>query len=244
MSHNNILEPIPANLNDYLLKYNTTVLNDEVPAAPDGSTNVTWQSDQFGNISAYSTSSGSTAPANLNLVATNAEGDFEQATDLTIASESGNRIGVLSSTADVSSSVFGIAENVNSAGSVAAISSQSLGSALPAFVVNCINASGIDTGDSLFAAYTDGTVRTFYNFLDDGHGNIVINGPTNGLVIGQGFTTPEASIELPSSNGTLAAIRIKPASALLATPIDGAFEYDGTHLYFTIGTTRHTVTLV
>lgn len=240
---NNILEPIPASLNDYLLKYNATVLSDTTPSAPNGSTNVTWQRDQFGNVSAYSTSSGSTAPANLTLVATNAEGEFEQATNLTIASESGEHIGVLASTADASASVFGIAENPLSAGSVSAISSQNLGQAVPAFVVNCIGATGVDTGSSLLGIYADGTVRTFYNFLDDGHGNIVVNGATNGIVVGQGFATPEASIELPSSNGTLAAIRIKPAAALLPTPLNGALEYDGTNLYFTIGTTRKIVTL-
>lgn len=30
-------------------------------------------------------------------------------------------------------------------------------------------------------------------------------------------------------------------AALLSTPEDGAMEYDGTHLYFTIGSTRHTI---
>lgn len=49
---NNILEPIPPNLNDYLLKYNATTLSDTTPEALDGATNVTWQMDGFGNISA------------------------------------------------------------------------------------------------------------------------------------------------------------------------------------------------
>lgn len=51
--NNNILEPIPEGLRDYLLKYEQTTLNNDTPAAPDGSTNISWQLDQFGNISAY-----------------------------------------------------------------------------------------------------------------------------------------------------------------------------------------------
>jgi hypothetical protein len=51
---NNILEPIPSNLNDYLLKYNKVTLSSTTPAAPGGSSNVTFQMDGFGNISAYS----------------------------------------------------------------------------------------------------------------------------------------------------------------------------------------------
>lgn len=49
---NNILEPIPANLNDYLLKYNATTLSNTTPAALPSTTNVTFQKDAFGNISA------------------------------------------------------------------------------------------------------------------------------------------------------------------------------------------------
>lgn len=37
-------------------------------------------------------------------------------------------------------------------------------------------------------------------------------------------------------------LRLKSV-ALLATPIDGLFEYDGANLYFTVGTTRKQVTL-
>jgi hypothetical protein len=31
---------------------------------------------------------------------------------------------------------------------------------------------------------------------------------------------------------------------VLTTPVNGTFEYDGTNLYFTVGATRKTVTLV
>lgn len=55
---NNILQPIPQTLNNYLLQNGDTVLSDTTPAAPSGSSNVTWQFDQFGNISAYSTGGG------------------------------------------------------------------------------------------------------------------------------------------------------------------------------------------
>lgn len=60
---NNILEPIPPSLNNYLLKYNSTTLSSTTPSAPGGNTNVTFQKDGFGNISAYvPTSSGGGAP--------------------------------------------------------------------------------------------------------------------------------------------------------------------------------------
>lgn len=65
MSSNNILEPIPAALNDYLLKYNQTTLGD-LPAAPNGSTNVVFQKDQFGNISAYTSGGGSSITLETN----------------------------------------------------------------------------------------------------------------------------------------------------------------------------------
>lgn len=66
---NNILEPIPASLNDYLLKYNATVLSDTTPAALGGKTNVTWQKDGFGNISACIAAGGASISLETNGVA-------------------------------------------------------------------------------------------------------------------------------------------------------------------------------
>jgi hypothetical protein len=47
-----------SNLNVALRDFPVVTLNDTLPAAPSGSTNITWQFDVFGNISAYSASSG------------------------------------------------------------------------------------------------------------------------------------------------------------------------------------------
>lgn len=55
---NNILQPIPQTLNNYLLQNGDTVLSNTTPAAPNGSANINWQLDQFGNISAYTSGSG------------------------------------------------------------------------------------------------------------------------------------------------------------------------------------------
>lgn len=64
----NILEPIPSALNDYLLKYSKTFLSNTTPSAPSGNTNVTFQKDGFGNISAYTptASGGAPNPGTLN----------------------------------------------------------------------------------------------------------------------------------------------------------------------------------
>jgi hypothetical protein len=52
MSVNNILEPIPSNLISYLKKYEVVTLSSTTPPALTNTTNVTFQMDGFGNISA------------------------------------------------------------------------------------------------------------------------------------------------------------------------------------------------
>jgi len=55
------LNPIPANLDTFIKRNGTnTILNSSTPAAPSGNTNVTWQFDQYGNISAYVPTPGAT----------------------------------------------------------------------------------------------------------------------------------------------------------------------------------------
>jgi hypothetical protein len=53
---------------------------------------------------------------------------------------------------------------------------------------------------------------------------------------------PTAQLDIGPSTGApgSASIKIEPGT-VLATPEDGTLEYDGTHLYFTIGATRHTI---
>lgn len=76
---------------------------------------------------------------------------------------------------------------------------------------------------------SSGQVDLFY-VKGDGHIGIQkISSPTAWLHIGAGTATA-GTAPLKINSGTN-----------LTSPEDGAFEYDGTHLYFTIGSTRHTL---
>jgi hypothetical protein len=59
--------------------------------------------------------------------------------------------------------------------------------------------------------------------------------------ISVGVTSPTAKIHLPASSSSAgsAPIKFTTGSALITTPESGAFEYYGSHLYFTIGSTRY-----
>lgn len=80
-----------------------------------------------------------------------------------------------------------------------------------------------------------------------GHGNSTLTlSDNNGFGcarIGGAPTFPSAILDIQTvSDGSVGTAPIKiPIGTLLATPEDGAFEYDGTHFYFTIGVTRHTI---
>lgn len=60
--------------------------------------------------------------------------------------------------------------------------------------------------------------------------------------VGIGVDNPSARLHLPAStvDGGSAPIKIT-AGTLMGSAENGAFEFDGTHLYFTIGSTRHTI---
>ena len=60
--------------------------------------------------------------------------------------------------------------------------------------------------------------------------------------VGIGVTSPNAYLHLPasSSDGGTAPLKFT-AGTLMNSPENGAFEFDGTHLYFTIGNTRNTI---
>ena len=63
------------------------------------------------------------------------------------------------------------------------------------------------------------------------------------LVIGTA-TTATARLELPAGTATAGTAPLKLTSGTnLSTPENGAFEFDGTNLYFTVGGVRKTVTL-
>ncbi len=62
--------------------------------------------------------------------------------------------------------------------------------------------------------------------------------------VGINMTTPSAWLHLPAGTATAGQAPLKLTSGtVLGTPEDGAIEFDGTHLYVTIGGTRRTVTV-
>jgi trimeric autotransporter adhesin len=65
---------------------------------------------------------------------------------------------------------------------------------------------------------------------------------TNGSV-GIGTASPTAALNVKAGTTTLAPLKLTSSGSgvLLATPEDGAVEYDGTGLWFTIGTTRYLI---
>lgn len=66
-----------------------------------------------------------------------------------------------------------------------------------------------------------------------------------GIYLGGTGTAPTALIHLTAGTASAGTAPIKlTAGTNLTTPEDGVFEYDGTNLYFTVGSTRKTVTLV
>lgn len=63
--------------------------------------------------------------------------------------------------------------------------------------------------------------------------------------VGIGTTTPTALLMLAAGTATAGSAPLKlTAGTNLTTPENGAFEFDGTNLYFTVGGVRKTVTLV
>ena len=63
--------------------------------------------------------------------------------------------------------------------------------------------------------------------------------------IGIGNSSPSAFLHLLAGTATAETAPLKLTSGTnLTTPEDGAFEFDGTNLYFTVGGVRKTVTLV
>jgi hypothetical protein len=60
--------------------------------------------------------------------------------------------------------------------------------------------------------------------------------------VGIGTTTPAARLHIAAGTSSAYSAPLKfTAGVNLTTPEDGSFEYDGTHLYFTIGSTRQII---
>lgn len=271
MSGNNILEPIPPYLRDYLLKYDGAELSNTLPAAPDGATNVQWQMDGFGHISAnYTGGGGVTLPANAAPLATDADGNPVAAAFFNL--NSGEFVVFPNTGADAvagwnvanhqitfSPTVDGLqGAGSNSVGFTEGNLSGTLNGAfmsysynpfgvsnLPAFIVGCLNSSSSTGFGSLFTVNTDASIYSYATVMDDGKGNYIQPQAGTGISLGHGinpavnFGAAVAIADQSASN--MAPLGFTAQASLLSAPVSGTFEFDGTHLYFNIAGTRHTI---
>jgi hypothetical protein len=112
--------------------------------------------------------------------------------------------------------------------------------------------SGSDTGyfraigraqfgyDGTRVVISDAGSNKLIQFSTNNVARLNIGGSTTNGNIGFGITTPTAILHLRASTGTIAdsPLKIDPG-VLLTVPEDGSFEYDGSHIYGTIGTNRY-----
>jgi len=113
---------------------------------------------------------------------------------------------------------------------------------------------GTATGGVLDFVHNNSRIGEFYttsgafNFFTDVskdlnfYVNSSLSVPALGILstgnVGIGLTTPTAGLHLKAGTTTLAPIKLNTGTAL-TTPEDGAIEYHGSHIYFTIGSTRY-----
>ena len=116
-----------------------------------------------------------------------------------------------------------------------------------------INADVNSTGSPKAAA-----IQAIINFAPDvthiannkifeavANGAILVSILANGKTFIGGSTTPTALLHLAAGTAAAGTAPLKLTSGTnLTTPENGAFEFDGTNLYFTVGGVRKTVTLV
>lgn len=105
-----------------------------------------------------------------------------------------------------------------------------------------------------FALLNNSATDVFMTVAGTGTGNVyflVLGADGSGSKVGNvgigygGVTNPTARLQLAAGSATAGTAPLKLTSGTnLTTPEDGAFEFDGTNLYFTTGGVRKTVTLV
>ena len=95
------------------------------------------------------------------------------------------------------------------------------------------------------AIYAYGISAKKFNAVDSSGTGLYDGGGVNGITVqnggnvGIGTTTPSARLHLAAGVATAFGAPFKLTSGVnLTSPEDGALEYDGSHLYFTIGSTR------
>ncbi|MDQ2718250.1 MAG: right-handed parallel beta-helix repeat-containing protein [Bacteroidota bacterium] len=78
------------------------------------------------------------------------------------------------------------------------------------------------------------------NLVTNGSRRLVIGGGTQSGQNGVGVTSPTAKWHIAAGTATAGTAPLKLTSGVnLTTPENGAFEFDGTHFYATVGTTRY-----
>ena len=93
--------------------------------------------------------------------------------------------------------------------------------------------------------------RSNFRIINDALGNPIFSlSPTTGAIISYGTSigtnaVPTARLHIAAGTATAGTAPLKlTAGTNLTSPENGAFEFDGTNLYFTVGGVRKTVTLV
>ena len=81
------------------------------------------------------------------------------------------------------------------------------------------------------------------NFVNIANALVIDTFTVGSEKVGIGTLTPSARLHLASqtADSNTAPIKLTPSETLMSYKEDGAFEYDGTHLYFTIGSERKTI---
>lgn len=115
------------------------------------------------------------------------------------------------------------------------------------------NASTVDPNDGQYYYFqydfTDSYegIRTLEQInsggFNDSRDQLSINGTFYQDGLGGGFVGPTTVTpsSFPEPSGRFQNALLLAPTSLLSPLVDGAMEYDGTHLYFTIGATRHTI---
>jgi len=99
---------------------------------------------------------------------------------------------------------------------------------------------GLTAGNSTFTSGAG--ANTFKIIVGGGECVRAVFGQRVGIAL---TAAPTAKLHLPASTTAASSAPLKfNSGVLMTTPENGAFEYDGTNLYFTVGGVRKTVTLV
>lgn len=102
-----------------------------------------------------------------------------------------------------------------------------------------------NTGNLLFSNENSSAYVVMATESEASSSNIFFYGGAKGISVKNGANAPSAYLTLGSGTATAGTAPLKlTAGTNLTAPENGAFEFDGTNLYFTVGGVRKTVTLI